>query len=84
MCTKFRTRNQRRGGRSDREQHGLSPEGPKAQGIRGQRMRCVFSTCFWVPNNIIKYDGKTNPSIWLDDYCLTYRAGRADNDLFIT
>jgi hypothetical protein len=42
-----------------------------------------FPKYFWVPNNIVKYDGKTNPSVWLKDYCLACRAGRVDNDLFI-
>jgi hypothetical protein len=26
-----------------------------------------FPKHFRVPNNVIKYDGKTNPSIWLED-----------------
>jgi hypothetical protein len=34
-------------------------------------------------NNIIKYDGKTNPSVWLVDYHLACRAGGADDDFFI-
>jgi hypothetical protein len=34
-------------------------------------------------NNIIKYHGKTNPSIWLEDYRLAWRAGGANSDLFI-
>jgi hypothetical protein len=36
-----------------------------------------------VPSNIIKYNGKTNLSIWLKDYCLTCKVGRADNNIFI-
>jgi hypothetical protein len=36
-----------------------------------------------VSNNIIKYDGKTNPSVWLGDYRLTCKAGGVDDDLFI-
>jgi hypothetical protein len=42
-----------------------------------------FPKRFWVPNNIVKYDSKTNPSIWLEDYYLTCRVGRADNSHFI-
>jgi hypothetical protein len=42
-----------------------------------------FPKHFWVPNNTIKYDEKTNPSIWLEDYCLMCRVGGVDNDLFI-
>jgi hypothetical protein len=33
--------------------------------------------------NIIKYDGKTNPSVRLEDYRLVYRASGASNDPFI-
>jgi hypothetical protein len=29
------------------------------------------------------YDGKTNPSVWLEDYRLVCRAGGADHELFI-
>jgi hypothetical protein len=29
------------------------------------------------------YDGKTNPSVWLEYYHLTCRAGRANDDLFM-
>jgi hypothetical protein len=42
-----------------------------------------FLKRFRVSNNIVKYDGKTNPNIWLEDYCLACRAGGADDDLFI-
>jgi hypothetical protein len=42
-----------------------------------------FPKRFRVPNNIIKYDGKTNPSVWLEDYHLTCGVGGADSDLFI-
>jgi hypothetical protein len=42
-----------------------------------------FPKHFLAPNNIIKYDGKTNPIAWLKDYRLTCRAGVVDNDLFI-
>jgi hypothetical protein len=36
-----------------------------------------------VPNYIVMYSGKTNPSVWLEVYHLTCRAGGADSDLFI-
>jgi hypothetical protein len=42
-----------------------------------------FPRRFSASNNIVKYDSKTNPDIWLEDYHLTCRAGRADDDLFI-
>jgi hypothetical protein len=42
-----------------------------------------FPKHFWAPKNIIRYDGKTNPSVWLEDYHLACRVGRVDDDLFI-
>jgi hypothetical protein len=42
-----------------------------------------FPKCFRTPSNVIKYDGKTNPSIWLEDYRHACRVGGVDNDLFI-
>jgi hypothetical protein len=36
-----------------------------------------------VPSNVNKYDGKTNHSVWLEDYCLACRVGGATDDLFI-
>jgi hypothetical protein len=42
-----------------------------------------FPKRFQAPNYIIKYDGKTNPNVWLEDYCLKCRAGGVDDDLII-
>jgi hypothetical protein len=71
------------GGHSDRERCSLSPEGsgPKAFGSNVNSV--CFPKHFHVPNDVIKYDGKTNPSVWLEDYHLTCRVGGADDDLFI-
>ena len=33
--------------------------------------------------NIVKYFGDTNAAVWLEDFCFAYRAGGADDDLFI-
>jgi hypothetical protein len=38
---------------------------------------------FRAPTNVPRYDGDTNPSIWLEDYRLACHARRATNDLFI-
>jgi hypothetical protein len=38
-----------------------------------------FPKCFWAPNNVIKYDGKTNLSVWVEDQCLECRAGGVDD-----
>jgi hypothetical protein len=43
----------------------------------------MFPKGFWAPSNVIKYDNKINPIIWLEDYRLVCRAGGVDNDLFI-
>jgi hypothetical protein len=43
----------------------------------------VLPELFLGTNNVIKYDDKTNPSFWLEDYRLACRAGRVDDDLFI-
>jgi hypothetical protein len=42
-----------------------------------------FSRCFIVLGNVIKYNDKTNPSVWLKDYHFTCRAGGANDDLCI-
>jgi hypothetical protein len=42
-----------------------------------------FPKHFRTSNKIIKYDGKTNPIVWLENYHLTCRACGADDDLFI-
>jgi exonuclease III len=36
-----------------------------------------------VPSNVVKYDGKTNPSVWLEDYHLAGKASETVDDLFI-
>jgi hypothetical protein len=43
-----------------------------------------FLRHFRALGNIVKYDDKTNPSIWLEDYRLACRAGGVNDDLFIT
>jgi hypothetical protein len=42
-----------------------------------------FSARFHAPPNIIKYSRDTNPTVWLEDFHLAYRAGGVDDDLFI-
>jgi hypothetical protein len=75
--------NPHRGGRDDREGRSLSPEalGPKAFG--SNMHDACFPKHFWVPSNVIMYNGKTIPIIWLEDYLLVCRAGGAHKDLFI-
>jgi hypothetical protein len=42
-----------------------------------------FPKHFRAPNNVVKYDDKTNPIVWLHDYHLVCRAGGVDRDVFI-
>jgi hypothetical protein len=42
-----------------------------------------FPKYFREPNNIVKYNGKTNPNVWLQDYRLVCREGGVVNDPFI-
>jgi hypothetical protein len=59
----------------------LRDRGPKA--FRSNMGDAQFPKYFWQPSNVVKYDGKTNSSVWLEDYRLACRAGRANNDLLI-
>jgi hypothetical protein len=43
-----------------------------------------FLEHFQAPNNVVNYDGKTNPSVWLEDYHLACRVHGADDDPFIS
>jgi hypothetical protein len=42
-----------------------------------------FLKCLWALSNIMKYNGKTNPSVWLEDYHLACWVGGVDDDLFM-
>jgi hypothetical protein len=42
-----------------------------------------FLKRFRAPNNVVKYNGKTNHNVWLEDYHPTCMAGGVDDDLFI-
>jgi hypothetical protein len=42
-----------------------------------------FPKRFQTLSNVVKYDGKTNSSVWLEDYNLACRAGEVGDDLFI-
>jgi hypothetical protein len=80
--TKYHAHNQHHDGHIDRDQCSLSPEGPGPKAFGSNVRDACFPKNFRAPNNIVKYDSETNPSVWLEDYRLACRAGRADNDLF--
>jgi hypothetical protein len=75
-------RNPCRGRHGDRERCSLSPEGLGPKAFGSNTHGACFPKRFRVPNNVIKYDGKTNPIICIEDYCLACRAGEVDDDLF--
>jgi hypothetical protein len=58
---------------------------PKDQTQRHSESTCMMHNFkrFRAPSNIIKYDCKTNPSIWLEDYHHACMTGEVDDDLFI-
>jgi hypothetical protein len=59
---------------------------PNQRGPRafGRSIRDVkFPSRFRAPTNVPRYDGDTNPSIWLEDYRLVCHAGGATDDLFV-
>jgi hypothetical protein len=81
--SEHRVWNLRRGGHDDGEGRSLSLEGPWTKAFRSNVCDTQLPKCFRVLNNVIKYNGKTNPSVWLEDYRLACRAGGVDDDLFI-
>ena len=77
---------QRRGGRYDSDEDrsrsvSPDPQGPRAFGPRVHAAR--FPPHFRAPSTVPKYDGETNPNVWLDYYRLACRAGGAQDDFFI-
>jgi hypothetical protein len=69
-------------GHDDHEGSSLNPEGPGSKAFRSTVWDTRFLRRFRALNNIIKYDNETNPSVLLEDYYLTCRAGGVDDDLF--
>jgi hypothetical protein len=60
-------RNPHCGGWDDREGHNLSPEGPSPKAFGSVLRNAHFARHFQALGNVIKYDGKTNSSVWLED-----------------
>jgi hypothetical protein len=64
--------------------HSLSPN-KRVQRAFNQSVRdATFPSCFWALTNVPRYDGDTNPSVWLEDYRLVCHAGGVTDNLFIT
>jgi hypothetical protein len=71
------------GARSEKHACNLDHGGYTNQVVRENVRDVCFQKRCRAPNNTVKYDGKMNPNIWIEDYCLACRAGGADDDLFI-
>jgi hypothetical protein len=67
----------------DDRDHSWSPNqrGPRAFGQSIYNVK--FPSRFRAPTNVPRYDGDTNPSVWLEDYRLVCHAGGATDDVFI-
>lgn len=77
-----RTRYRRRGD-DDEESRSRSPDAPGPAAFTSHIRKAAFPQLFRPPTNIPKYDGESNPALWLEDYRLACRAGGADDDRFI-
>jgi hypothetical protein len=55
--------------------------GPWAFGVNV--LAAALPAQYHAPTTVAKYDGETNPSVWLEDYRLACHIGGATNDLFI-
>jgi hypothetical protein len=74
--SEHREHNPRRDGRNNREERSLNPEGPGPKAFEINVCQTCFPKHFPTPNNVVKYDGKKNPSVWLQDYHFVCGAGR--------
>ena len=63
--------------------HSLSPNACDPEAFAKRIRQTPLPARFHAPSNIVKYSEDTNPTVWLEDFRLTYRAGRVDDDLFI-
>ena len=73
-----------RGGRYDSgEDHSPSPEPPVPRVFSKAIRAALFPARFRQLANLAKYNGDTNPELWLADYRLACQLGGADDDLLI-
>jgi hypothetical protein len=60
--------------------------GRRTKGVHGfgQSIHDVkFPSRFLAPTNVPRYNGDTNPRVWLEDYRRACHAGGAMDDLFV-
>jgi hypothetical protein len=71
----------RRGGRYDSdEDRSLTPEPPGTRVFSREIRVAAFPQRFRQPTTIVKYNGETDPRVWLNDYCLACQLGGATSD----
>jgi hypothetical protein len=71
----------RRGGRYDSgEDHSPTPEPPGTRVFSREIRAAAFPQCFRQPSTIVKYNGETDPRMWLNDYRLACQLGGATSD----
>jgi hypothetical protein len=71
----------RRGGRYDsREDRSPTPEPPRTRVFSREIRTASFPQCFRQPTSIDKYNGETDPRVWLNDYRLACQLGGATTD----
>jgi hypothetical protein len=68
-------RNLHYGSHDDHKGCYLSPKGSSPKVFGDVVHDAHFPQCFRAPNNITRYDSKTIPSVWLEDYRLACRVG---------
>jgi hypothetical protein len=74
----------RRGGRYDNgEDRSPTLEPPGTRVFSREIRTAAFSQCFLQPTTIVKYNGETDPRVWLNDYRLACQLGGATSDVVI-
>jgi hypothetical protein len=74
----------RRGGRYDsREDRSTTPEPPGTRVFSREIRTASFPQRFRQPMSIVKYNGKTDPRVWLNDYRLACQQDGATTDKVI-
>ena len=68
---------------SGRRSRSPTPDGRRPQVFGARVHDAAFPARFRPPTSVQKYNGETDPNVWLEDYRLACRAGGADDDLFI-
>jgi hypothetical protein len=71
----------RRGGRYDNEEdRSPTPEPPGTRVFSREIRAATFPQRFRQPTTIVKYNGETDPRVWLNDYRLACQLGGATSD----